>query len=77
MYEVEEIFGSHNFVMGGWVVFGDIVCKILVAWVPMIDLKLFLLNSVFEPVETHVKGFGAFLTDKRCENSISCGVICL
>ena len=45
MDKVEEVFGPHDLVVvGRWVVFGDIVNKVLVAGFP-VDMELFLLDS--------------------------------
>jgi hypothetical protein len=57
--------------MGWWVVFGDVVAHVLGARAP-VNLELFLIDSVFEPVESHVECFRAFLFDEGCEDSMGC-----
>ena len=40
-------------------------------------MELDLQHTIFEPVETHVNGFGAFLLDGLIYNSDSGGFVCL
>ena len=42
--------------MPGGMMFGDIVCKVILAWSPVYK-ELFLSDSVLDPVETHINGF--------------------
>ena len=51
---------SHCSVMGGRVVLRPIVGQICIAWHPE-DVKLALLDSIFNPIESHVDCFGSFL----------------
>ena len=57
-----EVCGAHIDVMGWGVVLHVTVSQIGCPWVP-VDVEVSLLDSVFEPVESHVNGFGAFLFD--------------
>jgi hypothetical protein len=54
--------GSHQAVVGGWKVLGEIIGKVFWAGSP-VDDELSLLYTVFDPVETHVDGFGATLAN--------------
>ena len=58
----------------GWVMFGMVVAEIFGAGSPE-DSKLSLLFAVFEPVETHVHCFGAFLFDCVVGEACGCRVV--
>ena len=53
--------------------FGKIVSFVVVPLVP-VDLELFLEDTVFYPVKTHVPGLGVFLMDDGLEET-DCGVV--
>ena len=54
--------------------FGKIVSKILVGWGP-INVELALVNSILEPVETHVGSLGSFLLGGAIDDTVGDGVI--
>jgi hypothetical protein len=60
--------------MGGRLMLGEIVGQIREAGLPVND-KLFLLDAVFNPVETHVNGFRTALLDGFVGNTRGTGVI--
>ena len=55
-----EVDGPHYSVMRGRVVFGEVVAKVVVTFGP-VDEELTLVDTVADPVEAHVHGFGATL----------------
>jgi hypothetical protein len=60
--------------MCGRMMLGEIVCQICEAGSP-VNNKLFLLDAVFNPVETHVNGFRTSLLDGFVGNSGGTSVI--
>ena len=52
-----QVGRSHNTVMGGGVVLGEIVTKVSAAGFP-INEKLALPGAVLDPIEAHIDGFG-------------------
>ena len=60
--------------MGCGVVLGEVVGHIFVAWAP-VDKELALVDSVLDPVETHVHGFGFASVNSAISDTCSCGVI--
>ena len=58
---VNEVF-AHAAVVGGCVMFGEIVCVIEVSRCP-IHVELVLLDTIAYPIETHIDGAGASLGD--------------
>ena len=71
-----EVDGSHVGMMGGRVVFREIVSQILFSGTP-VYVKLTFLYPILEPVEAQVNGFGSFLFDGVCEDSLACGIVSL
>ena len=69
-----EVGGAHVDVMGGGVVLRVVVCKVGGSGAP-IDVELALENSVFEPVEVHIDGFGTFLVDGVCEDPVASFIV--
>ena len=61
----------------GGVMFGEVVGFIVVFAPAPIDVKLALLHTVLDPIETHVNGFGASLFDSIIGNSFSACIVCL
>ena len=60
MFSLKEDW-AHSDVVGGRVVFGDIIClEVFVSRDP-INYKLFLFYLVLNPVEAHIDGFGLFM----------------
>jgi hypothetical protein len=55
--------------MVGWVVFGEVVRRVVSAWSP-VDVELLLGDTVLEPVVSHIERFGAFETDLCMKNSV-------
>ena len=54
--------------------FGEVVGDICVSRGPR-DVELALVNTVFEPVESHVNGFWATLFDGAVEDAIGGAVV--
>ena len=52
----------HGLVVVWWVVFCVIVPHVVSSWHP-IDEELSLLDSILDPIEAHINGFGSFLFD--------------
>ena len=48
--------------------FGEVVCHVDGSFSPD-ELELALLDSVLDPIETHIEGFGKFLTHGRVEDA--------
>jgi hypothetical protein len=61
--------------MVGRVVFGEIVRGIVAARGP-VEVELFLLDSVKEPMPSHIEGFRFFQSDFGMKNTVGCGVVC-
>ena len=55
------------------VVFGRVVGQIVFTWFPEDELALGCV--VFEPIESHVNGFGSFLFNCACEAATSGNII--
>ena len=51
-----EVDWSHVSVVGGGVMFGEVISKIAFTFAP-INLELILSHSVSHPIEAHVNGF--------------------
>ena len=71
-----KINRSHCSVVGGWEVFGEIVCEVVLSFFP-VDVELSLANSVSYPVESHINGLGSFLLDCVIDDAFCTGVVCL
>ena len=52
---------SHELVMPRRMVFGEVIGHVEFAFAPE-ELEVFLIDSISEPVKTHVEGFGELLT---------------
>jgi hypothetical protein len=65
---------SHFFVVPWRVVLGEVVGKVQFSWCPF-QIKLFLLNAIFQPPISHVKCFGKFLSHCFRKDSIGCFVV--
>ena len=70
-----EVGGADGGVVFGRVMFCEVVGVILAAGKP-VDLELALFHTVTHPVETHVDGFGAALTDAGVDDAEGGIVIC-
>ena len=68
-----KIRGSNGAMVFGWMVLGKIIGAVEGAFAP-IDVVLALANTVADPVEAHVDGFGAFLF-YRIGNDTSGGAV--
>ena len=62
--------------VSGGVVLCEIIGQVVSSAAP-VDEELSLLDSVFDPVETHVNGFGAALLHIVVSNPSGTGVVCL
>ena len=69
-----EVDGAHSAVVGGGMMFGEVVAVVVFAWGPK-DLELALADTVADPIEAHVNCFGALLLDGVIDNSLSAGVV--
>ena len=73
LFCVEE-FGSHDLVMGGRMMLGQVVSFVGGAGSPVND-ELVLEDSVPDPVEAHVDGFAALVLDGPVGKSHGGGVV--
>jgi len=71
-----QIGWAHVLMMHIWVVLGEIVGFVCGTRSPE-DVILDLTNTVTNPIETHVNGFGSFLFDVVIGNASGCGVVSL
>jgi hypothetical protein len=69
-----EVGGAHSLVMGRRIVFSKIVCEIIFSWSP-IDFVLSWTDTVANPVEPHVHGFGPLLFDGVVRDPAGCRVV--
>ena len=60
--------------VGTRVMFGGVISKIFVAWAPS-KCKLLLFNMIFDPVETHINGFGTFLFEVVVDDAVGGAVV--
>ena len=74
MIRLMQVGGSHPAMMSWGVVLGVIVSKVGGTRFP-VDMVLALLDSVLEPVESHVNGFGATLLDCVVEDAVGTGIV--
>ena len=58
---VDKVF-AHLVVVGGCVMFGEVICEIEVSRCP-IHMELVLVDTIAYPIEMHVDGVGASLGD--------------
>jgi hypothetical protein len=72
--EALKVLIAHELVVCRWMMLGVIICTIFFTRSP-IKIELVLGDPIFEPMITHVKGFG-FLEPNLCvENAVSSGVV--
>ena len=69
-----QVDGTMLVVVGGAVVFGEVIGSIIFSSAPMND-KLFLVYSVTDPIEMHVDGFGSTLFNSVIGNSSGSTVV--
>jgi hypothetical protein len=69
-----EIFVAHEFMMGGRMVLGEIISTVQFSGRP-IEIELFLGNSIFEPMVSHVESFGFFHANRSVENTMGRRVV--
>ena len=69
-----EILIAHEFVVGWWVVLGEIIGSVSFAGGP-IEIELTLCNAIFEPVIAHIKGFGFFHSHLSLQDAGGSGVV--
>ena len=69
-----EVNGAHEAMMGWWVVLCEVVGLVVGAGAP-VEVEFLLLYSVFEPVVSHVDGFGSALFDSVVGDACSGSVI--
>ena len=67
------MIGYHYFMMASWVMFGKKISFVTDPLIP-VDPELFLYDTAFHPVKTHVPGLGVFLTDGGLEET-GCSVV--
>ena len=60
--EFKKISGTHETVMGRRMVFGEVIGQIVFSTGP-VDEEFAFADTIFDPVKTHVDGFGAPLFD--------------
>jgi len=71
-----EICGLHSLMMGGGMVFCEIIHPIAVTKTPK-NMKLALVDAIMDPIKMHVNGFGAFLFDGVIGNATGHAVVSL
>ena len=71
-----QVEGTHALVVSWCMVLAEVVAQVGVSWLP-VNSELSLFNTVLEPVESHVDGFGAALLDSAIEDSIGTFVVSL
>ena len=64
-----EVEGPHGSVVGGGMVFGEVICEVAFTFAP-INLELILSHSVSYPIEAHVNGFGPLLFYRVIDDSL-------
>ena len=69
-----QIMWLHKAMMGWWVVFCIVISHVFSSWLP-VDEKLALLDSVSDPVESHVHGSRSALFDGVVGYAGSSGVV--
>ena len=70
---VDEVF-AHFAVVGGCVMFGEVIRKVLVCSGP-VYMVLLLVDAITDLIETHVDGTGSSLGDGVIGEANSSGVI--
>ena len=70
---VDEVF-AHSAVVGGCMMFGEIVCEVEVSRCP-IHVELVLFDTIPYPIETHVNGAGSSLCDGVVGKADGSGVV--
>jgi len=71
-----KIGWADSLMMGGWVMFGKVVCLVGGAWAPK-NMILPLLLAITEPVKLHMHGLGAFVLDSVIGNITGSVVVSL
>lgn len=69
-----EIDWAHFDVVGGGVVFGEVITVVVDSLEP-VDAEVALADPILDPVETHVHSFGAFDFYSSVGKSVSGGVV--
>jgi hypothetical protein len=70
----KQVTRSHQFVMGWGVVFGEVIGEIVFTGAPVND-ELVLLDSIADPVESHVNCFGSALFDCFVDNASGTSIV--
>ena len=70
---VDEVF-AHFAVVGGCVMLGEVIRKVMVCWGP-VHVVLLLVDAIPDSIETHVDGTGSSLSDGVVGEANSSGVI--
>ena len=70
---VDKIF-AHFAVVGGCVMFGEVIRKVLVCGGP-VHMVLLLVDAISDPIEMHVNGTGSALGDGVIGEANGSGVI--
>lgn len=69
-----KVLVSHEFMMGGRMVLGEIIGTVEFSRRP-VEIELLLGNAIFEPMITHVEGFGFFHANFGVENPVCSGIV--
>ncbi len=64
-----QVDGPHLPVVYCRMVLTEVVCQVGGAWAP-VDVVLALVNTILEPIKTHVDGLGASLLDGSGEDAL-------
>jgi len=71
-----EICRSDSLMMGGGMVFGEIICMVGTARLPE-NVKLALPDPIPDPIELHVDGLGLLLFHSVIGNAANSAIVCL
>ena len=66
---------SHLLVVCGWMVLSKVICQVFLSAVPA-DIELSLLDSVYEPVESHINCLTSILFEDAIDDAIGSVVVC-
>ena len=69
-----QILVAHEFMMSRWMMLGEIIRAVQFSGGP-VEVELFLINAIFEPMVSHVESFGPFHAHCGVENTMCCRVV--
>ena len=66
---------SYLLMMCGWMVLSEAICQVFLSAVPT-DIELSFLDSVYEPVESHINCLASVLFEDAIDDAIGSVVVC-